>query len=350
LIALTIYHQVQPALPAYMDYSLWEGCSPVQEDLTQLIKDFSKYYDFGHRRSASISKGIESQSVNLARHYMSQWPCEKPNPPFHPKDFHRLELNKIMNVIHAQFGSFYRNDALRRHVLGLQTILDAMNGKHEIPDFPTVQPALSSLRSRQRVAHPMSMLDLFESNAPDLTKLSSNSPKVLISSPLAIPVLQHSPSESHQLGSLLGELTKSKDPVDRGYGEILRESHIQYLEGDELATPSEFPWSPEEITHNRKAWEAHMNAVYDLIVKTLQSYLGIVGSLGILSGIAPNIQIRDFLSLLGGKDFASLSEDWQRVLIYFVSAVTQFQRAGRLLSLQVSHTSTSFSAIFTLLH
>lgn len=345
LIALTVTRQPSalPALPGYTEYNLWEGCNPIYDELRQLIKDLSKDHAFGANNAASIAKDIESQSADLARHYISQWPCKKPAQPSHPNNFHRLELSKIVKTIHSKFGSFYRNDALRRHITGLQVTLDAMNKKHAIPDLPIVQSAPIDLRLRPGAMYPISLLDLFECNAPDIAGISSGAPNVLIASRSAVPVAKHSSSESRQLVVLLDELNTSGDPVDREYGQMLRESRIQYLEGDELVTPPKFPWSANEVSQNKKQWEAHMVAIHTSMVSTLQSFHGTVGALAILSGIAPNIQVRNLLTILGSAHFHSLSSSWQKCLLCFASSLTQYQRIVRLQYLRVSHL---FAVIF----
>lgn len=44
--------------------------------------------------------------------------------------------------------------------------------------------------------------------------------------------------------------------------ESLYESQIQYQESNEWVTPSKFPWSPNEISQNKKHWGAHMIAIH----------------------------------------------------------------------------------------
>lgn len=217
LIALTVMRppSALPALPGYTEYNLWEGCNPVHDELKKLIKDLSTNHASGTDNAASIAKDIESQSTDLARHYMSQWPCEKPTQPPHPNKFYRLELSQIVKIVHSQFGSFYRNDALRRHIVGLQVTLDAMNERHTLPDLSIVQSAQIDLRLRPGPMHPISLSDLFQCNAPDIAGTLSSAPNVLIASRSAVPVAKHSSSESRQLGKLLDELKTSGDLVDR---------------------------------------------------------------------------------------------------------------------------------------
>ncbi|RDW76207.1 hypothetical protein BP5796_07028 [Coleophoma crateriformis] len=333
LIALIVTRPLSalPVLPGYTEYSLWEGCNPVFDELRQLIKALPKDHTFGTNNSASIARDIEIQSADLARYYMSQWPCEKPTQPPNPNNFHRLELSKIVKIVDSRFASFYRNDALRRHITELQVALDAINKKHSIPDLPVAQPARIDLQRGSSTIYPVSLLDLFECNAPDMAGISPGAPNVLIASRSAVPVSIH---ESRQLVRLLDELRTSGDLVDRGYGQILRESQIQYLEGNELNTPPKFPWSPNAVSQNKKLWKAHMLAIHESIVSKLQSFHGTVGNLAIVSGIAPKIQIRNLLTILGSAHFHSLSSSWQKTLLYFVSTLTQYQRIVRLQNLQ----------------
>jgi len=337
LIALIVNRSPSPLhpLPGYPWYNLWEGCDPVEAELSQIIQDFSKYHDSSGKKGTLIATEIERQSVELAHYYMAQWPCEKLIPPSNPNSFHRLELKKVTESVQERFSSLYKNTALRKHVLSLQGILDSMNSKRATPDVAIILPPLINL-DRRHVVYPKPLLSLFSCDAPGLTGILLTAPKVLISAREAVSVVRHSSTESRQLDMLLDELKSIGDPVAQEYGKILDKSQEQYLEGNELVTPTRFPFSSEEITSNQGQWGAHIATLHNLIVRALQSAYGQSGILALLSGTAPKTQIRDLLSILGSSHFYSLSASWKKLLIHLTSALTQYQRTFRLQFFMVS--------------
>jgi hypothetical protein len=325
-----------PSLPGYPWYNLWEGCDPVETELSQIIRDFSKSRDSGRRSRTSIAREIERQSVELAHHYIAQWPCEKLDPPSNSKNFHRLDLKKVTESVQDRFASLYRNTALRKHVVGLQGVLDTMNSKKAAPGVAIIPPPPIDL-DRRPIVYPRPLLALFSCEAPDLTGILSNAPKVLIAAREAVSVVKHSSTESRQLDLLLDELKSIGDPVAQEYGKILGKSQEQYLQGNELVTPTGFPWSVEEITSNQGHWGAHIATLHSLIINALQSAYGQAGIVALPSGTAPKTQIRNLLAILGSSHFYSLSSSWKKALILLASALTQYQRTFRLQFFMVSH-------------
>ena len=331
LIALTVARPrtPMPTLPPYATYQLKNGHELVHSELYECAKLRPKEYDFA---KTSIEREIDSQSKLLAHHYTNQWPCETPKAPLDRTKYNRLCLTPIIQYVEATFVNRYRSYCLYSVIAGVQVTLNDIQGQSAVPSTKVPQ-IIDTPQLKRDIVGSTSLLELFTCNAPSTTLASKPPPSVLIKQRLKMAVRSRSVSESALLATLLNELEKSENAIERSYGRNLRTSQAQYLGGEELVTPSEYPWDATILSQNVTNWKVNLDDAQTALIEALRSSQGDIGGIALLAGQAPSITPVSILTILGGPHFVELAASWQEAVLKYGYALVQYQRAARLQSL-----------------
>ena len=140
---------------------------------------------------------------------------------------------------------------------------------------------------------------------------------------------------------------KAESPFERGYVDILRES-TEALHG--RRKEADIPICAGELEEQLTTYRKHCKAVADSIYDTMESAAmrSVLGyrkihfpnrDLNSPPSLWPRLSPRLFLENLSRHGWRTVSEDWKQILIWYGVALTQLQRAERLLDATSRHTT-----------
>ncbi|KAI0416066.1 hypothetical protein F5X98DRAFT_388453 [Xylaria grammica] len=284
------------------------------------------------RSAGAFREAVDRAISDFVTGIMSQWPCEAPLKPPNPESYAwetYINVDEAMSSLGTHIRKIYNN-------YRLHTYLDKVGN-----EVPRASVKLKTLVRVPRTAKTISRRapgvvtsnDVFTGPAPsDVSTVEVNTPDVKVKTGRG--------RDTSLLSNLLVRLDGLVDsPFEMSYMAGLRDS-LSALHGLEYGHETEI--GPDKLRHiffqYREAWCRIVNERYSTMIgaatKPIRDRLCIndVTSKSTLSlQHFPQLCPVFFLQQLSRKRWSSLPEDWKKCVIYFAVAVTQLQRADRLL-------------------
>lgn len=326
-----------PTLPSSGTYELSHGHQPQESIILDIIESHIQEYKNadsdvpvnapGQNELDSYWREVDQQTKHLLDLIIRQWPRDCA-PTLVPSDAPRLNTEAIAKATGRPFKIWFRNRKLWLHFENIKPILQKMNNlrfvSHQLGDF--------------RLDWEPSEQTTTTNPIPGLIQLLEDSDCPLID---AKDLMQ--PSETNEmfsrkddldeLQSLIDEYTSRSDATRSEYGVELNTS-LQALKAIDLASFSPgISCSLESLVTYKCEAEQFEKDCFQVIFDKLQPRLSRPPeSLLFEAGLWPRITPRELLSKLSHVHILSLPDPWKRTLLKYADAITEHQRAMRLLS------------------
>ncbi|KUI70693.1 hypothetical protein VM1G_06338 [Cytospora mali] len=298
------------------------------------------------RRQAQYISNRDSAINKLIEHLASQWPCLSPAAPSGDSGetiWQYVKLNQVMVAVKPLFETWYENLRFRLYIQEIEAVIDAHSVEPlHFEVFHFESPQYAYVHQKRFI----SAADLFASSPPDNVpngpKLSMKSVEGYLrnSEKLNRRTEKRVSSES-KLKSLIQTCEKNaRSPYERKYANDLRESYesLELLRDDQTNT-AEF--EPEEL---RPLLEKHLSDsvghaanIFETMRMTMHDGLRrrfFTSNLSHGPRVSPVFLLRQLSH--GGWDsrdgWDSLPATWKQWIVYYGLALTEIQRAKRLIN------------------
>ncbi|KAE8836549.1 hypothetical protein HRS9139_04647 [Pyrenophora teres f. teres] len=340
-------------IPSVPSFDLAEGDSPTLSAIQSLVRIYQPYeacpeylipqlLDEEHwqcvQRRRTLLEMKRSKAVDaFARALHEQWPCEVPTTPCTQFAETYLDTGGAMSEVRPMFKIWYDNrcfyqylknvsDTLERQMIAcVETkdmhVLDVQNHSEEINGFSFY-----------------GIKDVFNLEAPASSTASSNPTDLCL--PMPPPPLQISTRQqtmdggsnqaNKRLASLFRKLRiRAKSLCEKDYILYLRES-CDSLDLQETRLQICAYISKRDLL---KRYLDDCRQFFDEMSSVLQRLVRSGDEIAAKIGQSPRISPTFWLRQLNRDRFDTLTESWKRVVIGYGLAVTELQRARRLLAL-----------------
>lgn len=270
---------------------------------------------------------VQQQSDFISQEICRQWPQDEP-PRLSQSDAPRLDIAAVTAGVGRQFEIWYRNYLLYRYFENVGPILQEMNTL-----YPT-RPTLGD----HRTGWDSCRWSTTENPVPSLSQLlhrlncpTINSPKCV--QPIVTKrVTNNKENNFAEMGDIISRCSSQNDETRIRYCnellaslKALKTTHTTSLEDNKL--------SYHPLAANQLETERLENRFFEKIRETLQPGPGKPADL-LLSdgGLWPCINPRVLLSRLSCSHISKLQSSWKRALLAYGDAITDHQKAVRLLT------------------
>ncbi|KAF2803743.1 uncharacterized protein BDZ99DRAFT_399090 [Mytilinidion resinicola] len=282
-----------------------------------------------NRRNDQYKKAFSLHAQEFADALMPQWrvPFGDNHPLLHPRNAVAtyIATDAIWDV-QTRFCECARNAELLNYVDKAQFTLNNLNRTISVPDL-YLFPSRASRKPRRKGS--MRYLDVFQVIAPTLKSL----PKTGISSHfLKTKVQTKVQDQKHHMEALLSRLSsKPKDGFEREYAKDLQRSYESLDASDALP---ELSGSKEHleaaIGDYLKSCNQRVEHIYNQICEAMQTGSTYMTAPSVWTDLAPRLSPLSLLQHLSYPKRESLDIKWKKVLIQYGLAITDLQRAQRL--------------------
>ncbi|TDL21941.1 hypothetical protein BD410DRAFT_770925 [Rickenella mellea] len=328
--------------PPRQSYSLGRGITPKKDDITPVVLSHAVPFDnsrearlpriqgesnymYKKRRTSAFDTRINREASRLVEDLAEQWPCETPQRP--PSSHHpSFALNRLIqdSRLVSLFGHWYRNRELHAHTRKVQALLDAIDRKRKASNglYP-------SLLSHLDQNIPTCKFFTFEKSLECAVPAIAQAPH-LITNP-AITSAHGSSTSTEKLRSLLSEFKRNSSNLYQRYGNDLDESRKVLDRHQILLTPTDIPYTNNELLLHRQTCGRHVDRTFSSIANCLSSGLNKSEKVMLSAGLSPRITPKSLLQKLASTSHCQLPPEWKSTLISFAKALLWYQRSQRLL-------------------
>ena len=319
------------------DFSHFEprkGTSLNEETLRDvIIKNMGSYTGPGRRKNPEhwkAEKGkydtlSEEQAEKVLAKYKRQWPCVEPVLPSESLSTH-LNWATSSSAIADLFYMWSANRRYRRYLIGVQTILDKINGEPPVLDYTSTDCHLLQDPQTIRLSGPL----------PSLSGLMTESTPVSLSKPDVLKLVRtlKSTQKNEKLRKLIAAMRSDyggdkHHVIRKQYRDDLMASYDSFSNYKEPINPQRLPYSLTETLFNRLTCESEVSEMLKAIRDVL-SARNPVSRLLEFGGLWPRLTIRDLLANLSTRSSTPLTQSWRKGLLTLGEAMTALQRARRL--------------------
>lgn len=350
------------ALPAVDEYDLGQGYQVDPDLLKRLARNESispfqspewnlpkRYHETNEewytRRTSAFSSQLEEALRGFKGQLTSQWPREKPHPPTGALECTYINVQRAMTAIFGKWKTWYQNLMFRRY---LESIVSAMEDAEVCPtSIPNSQPPANPPTQRRQQAF-VTADDIMRYN----NQLSPTAPCPKLESTLASVAVEQA-GHGHDLQELLDHFGASScSEYQRQYLTDLQSSNLslkQQLHGYDLnrSLPDLRGLFQQHMTECRN----HANELYRIMAQdTSPTFQGTVSAEGedpVLpemqkiahnSRFWPRTSPSFFLGQLQKDRWTQLPAVWKQRVVEYGLAITELQRADRLLRVSDNET------------
>lgn len=325
-----------PTMPPSGTYAISQGHElqhqVVREIIEQCVHEFENadsqvsMSEQQEERVALYKLEVEQQSDHIYQKIRRQWP-QYESPSLRQSDAPRLDIAAVTDRVGGRFKNWYRNYVLFRHFEEVKPILQEMNDA-----FPTVQNL-----GDYRLGWDPCRWSARENPIPSLSQLLDRLDCPIISSDKSLQQtgMEKAPDNKEfcfaELEDIISRFSSKKDETRITYGNELLAS-FQALKPT-LADSLEYQNLSCALDVYQREIEQHENLFFQRILKKLQPERGKSAELLLsMGGLWPCVTPRVLLSRLSHLHISTLQESWKRALLAYGDAITEHQRANRLLT------------------
>ncbi|KAK7985571.1 hypothetical protein PG988_003193 [Apiospora saccharicola] len=297
--------------------------------------------EWAERRRRQFDAQLSKASTGFMDQLIGQWPCLQPSSPTGTLENAYINIERAMNEISNIWRIWYQNLFFRRY---LEEIVKAMRQAEVCPtSLPQLQHPAKPLQmpQKQALVVPSDEIFLYHKGQP-LTKSSRSS--------LAISLaVAKKGTHDHELQDILDRFgARSSSEYQRRYLEDLRSSNLS-LNDQKDGFTLDYPYPLSDLRsllqEHRDQCSSHVNDLYESMVKDTgpRTSLGVVAQRGDNSLLPeteaivhrsrfwPRTSRSFFLGQMQKDRWLRLPECWKQRVIAFGLAITDLQRAVRLL-------------------
>lgn len=342
LLAFATVPQLRTARPPdYTSFQLSHGYKVDKEKLVDVANNRGRAFhscpesnllqlphetfsDADERRRDEHQAAAEECLGRFVDALISQWPEENVRDPVGTGFNTYLSVKKATKDARTWFHSWYRNAKFKEFIGQTQEILDDLNAAdQQLLDYSFSQPRYRYRPKRSYVE----LNDIMGRSAPNF------SAACLGNFDSWVGQQDEEWGDRGELKSLLSRLlTKSSGRYEQRYATDLVESFHSLHNGAEgilSGSPKVLkPLLEEHLTRCKN----HVNEVYQTIRYRLQAETSTTRRLACGAKMWPRLSTTSLLQHLARGKVASLRDDWKRSLIEYGVAISNLQRAERLLT------------------
>ncbi|KAL7275320.1 hypothetical protein RUND412_001745 [Rhizina undulata] len=289
-----------------------------------------------HRRHKKYKENLSSQSLSLANHFISQWPCQTVSQPSSYASYPLLNIGKSMERVNREFRNWYNNKQFLEWTGSVQLVLDSIPS----PNIDILLP-YNFKPCRIPDVSPVAAIQLKELFEHREAPTIENTPSVL-----GIDhVHPNGEGESHSLlsnsrsdtlRSLLSDFgSESQSNFRKKYAKDMLESLNAFQNSTTSSNSQTNSCSLEILVNYRDQCERHVIEIFEIIRNALmpETAKGLLQELMNMAGLWPRITPRLLLRQIASNQPTILGTPWKRVITSYGEAITNFQRSERLLNL-----------------
>lgn len=323
-----------PRMPPSGTYEIFQGHKLQNYEIREIVQECEHGFENadtevpmsaeGRERLAMYKREVQQQSDLISNEISRQWPQDKP-PSLKQSDAPRLDIAAVIDKVGERFKSWYRNYVLFRHFESLKPILKEMNNLtpriHYLGDY--------------RLVWDFCRWSARENPVPSLNQLLGR---------LDCPVINH--EKSLQL-TVTPKAADNKEECFAEMEDIISsfsqndETRIRY--GNELlaslqilktthASSFAYKMLSGSLATNQCEKEQIENRCFQTLYDKLQPERGKPAELLLsMGGLWPYVTPRVLLSRLSHLHVSILPDSWKRALLVYGDAITEHQKAMRLL-------------------
>lgn len=328
-------------LPDYDLFELSHGYIPDRKRLTDRVKtmvrpyyscpesdlpqsSFETFSEAEERRQDTHHAAVEECLGRFVDVLICQWPCETVRDPVGTGFDTYISVNAATEDARRCFRRWYNNTELKSSIGHIQNTLDDLNaGDQEIMKYSVSQP---HYHHRKKQSH-VDFIDIIERPAPSLT------PARLETFESWIVRQDDDVRDNSDLESLLWRLlSDSPGRFEQRYATDLMQSFDSLPNSEICKLRVSSNGLRPLLKENRKRCKVHVNDVYQTIRNCLETEASTMRRMAREAMMWPRLSTASLLLHLACRKFSSLREDWKRCLIQYGMAITNLQRAERLLA------------------
>jgi Protein of unknown function (DUF3638)/Protein of unknown function (DUF3645) len=327
--------------PDYMSFDLSDGYRPDKEKLVDLIKDKSRpfyscpesnlpqlYYesiaDADERRREEHQTAVEECLGACADALICQWPGENVYEPVDTDFDIYISMEEAAEDARPWFQSWHRNAKFKQSIDQTQDLLGNLDaGDQNLPGYSFSQPCYDYSPQPSRVR----FTDIMRRSAP------SFSPACLENLDSWIGRQDEDGGDHGTLKSLLARiLSKSSGSFELQYANDLLNS-FDALQGKAEGRLSGSTMTLKPLLKERlMLCKTRVNDIYQTICRCLQVETSTTRRLARGAKMGPRLSTTSLLQHLASGKLSSLRDDWKAALIEYGVAISDLQRAERLLA------------------
>lgn len=342
LLAFATVPQLRTARPPdYTSFQLSHGYKVDKEKLVDVANNrrrafhscpesnllqlpYETFSDADERRRDEHQAAAEECLGRFVDALISQWPEENVRDPVGTGFNTYLSVNEATKDARTWFHSWYRNAKFKEFIGQTQEILDDLNAAdQQLLDYSFSQPRYRYRPKRSYVE----LNDIMGRSAPNF------SAACLGNFDSWVGQQDEEWGDRGELKSLLSRLlTKSSGRYEQRYATDLVESfHSLHKRAEGILSGSPKVLKPLLEEHLTRC-KNHVNEVYQTIRYRLQAETSTTRRLACGAKMWPRLSTTSLLQHLARGKVASLRDHWKRSLIEYGVAISNLQRAERLLT------------------
>lgn len=323
-----------PSMPPNGTYQVSEGHELQRHAVQAIIQECENEFQSSDskvpesvqekERLALYEREIQQQSEHILKEICQQWPQDK-SPSLTQSDAPRLDIAAVTNKVGLRFKVWYRNSVFFGHFENLKPILKEMNDLH---------PTIHTLGD-YRLVRDFCRWIARENPVPTLSRLLGRSccPTIDDEKSLQFTVTPKAAADKEICFVEMEEIIRSfsqNDKTRMEYGNELLAS-LQALKTAHLISSESKMLSCSLPAYQHKTEQVEKYCFQGLFEK-LQPNSGTSTELLLsMAGLWPCVTPRVLLSRLSHLHISSLPESWKQALLAYGDAITEHQRAMRLL-------------------
>ncbi len=327
--------------PDYASFELSHGYEPNRRILVNVANNTGRPFDFcpesnlpqfpletfsdaDERRQGEHRTAVEECLARFVKALICQWPEENVRDPVGTGFNIYLSVNEATKDARIWFHSWYRNAKFKESIGQTQEILDDLDaGDQRLLGYSFSQPCYHYRPKRSHV----DLNDIMGRSAP------SFSPPRLENFDSWVGQQDEERGDRSELKSLLSRLSsKASGRYEQRYANDLVESFDSLhnrAEGRLSGSPKVLkPLLEEHLTRCKD----YVDEVYQTIRYRLEAETSTTRRLACGAKMWPRLSTTSLLQQLARGKVASLRDDWKRSLIEYGTAISNLQRAERLVT------------------
>ncbi|CAG8973653.1 hypothetical protein HYALB_00002219 [Hymenoscyphus albidus] len=313
------YRPVQNRLACLAVSQAQEFSSCSQCDLPTLAHETNKVAKA--RRKRLYKASVDEQATIFAQDLISQWPATDMSTPTGPHLSTYIKVQQAMENARPVFDSWHRNVRFQRYIQQVQNILDRLPPEQQDCQLYSFVPPVDSYIPRRTY---VSFADLTSTCAPPLP-----GPDQGRRFDGWVIRGKRGGADQAKLKELVGKVaSQCCSTHEQRYADGLATS-FEAMRDDDLVELKDVPnLTPLLETHLEQA-QRHKRAIYERIRQRLCS-----GSHHLVRGsrLLPRLSPISILSRLASDKVTTLSDGWKASWVQYGLAITNVQRAERLLA------------------
>ncbi|KAJ6191961.1 hypothetical protein J3E72DRAFT_399452 [Bipolaris maydis] len=343
-------------IPSDASFNLAEGDSPTLsaiQDLVQIYRSYEacpeynllqllgeQYWQWDARRKRLFEMNQDNAAKTFAHALHDQWPCEVPITPCTQSAETYLDTGRAMSEVRRMFKTWYDNRGFYQYLenvsstLARQSIARVRTKDNRVVDVPNDCEG-------ENGSSFYTVKDIFNLEPPASFAVSSNSTDLclpMLPTPLRIPTEQQTMDEGSdqaekRLTSLFRKLRlTAKSSREKDYILDLYESCDSLtLQETKFQIRVDMPQSEllRLVERNLDDCRQYLNEMSSLLQRLVKTGNEIAAKIGQSPRISPMFWLRQ----LNRDRFNTLTENWKVVVVRYGLAVTELQRARRLLAI-----------------